>query len=313
MIPVLLIPYLYKGGAAMLPMHLVIMVSSYIALAQTWNILSGLAGMFSLGHATFYGLGGYAMAIGMMKFNVHPFVGFVAGIALSAAFGLLLGAISSKLTGFYFTMSTIALLQVLHTVAIQWAPMTNSINGVKIIRPIVPRVVFFYTAIAMAAAVSLFFVYLRRSRMGSMFVAIRENVHLARSLGVNIVRYKTTASVIAASIAAVVGAFITYYVQVVDPTYMSALVSQRLIMVTIIGGVGHAWGPVLGSVLILLEEFIRGSFGARYAPLATALFGLILIVCMLWKPDGIVSIRLRRSFDMARAALTPQKSAPEGK
>jgi branched-chain amino acid transport system permease protein len=313
MIPVLLIPFLYKGGARLLPMHLVIMVACYITLAQSWNVLSGLTGMFSLGHASFYGLGGYALAVAMMKFKLHPLVGLAIGIVLAAAFGLLIGMISSKLTGFYFTMSTIALAQVLHTIAIQWTSMTNSINGVKIFRPIVPRIVFFYTAIAMAVAVSIFFVYLRRSRVGSMFVAIRENANLARSLGVNVIKYKTLSSVIAASIAAVVGSFSAYYVQVVDTTYLSTLISQKVIMVTIIGGLGHAWGPIFGAVLILIEETVRGKLGARYAPLATATYGIILIVFMIWKPNGIVSINLKRSFNAALSALTPTKNMQERK
>ena len=307
-VPVLLIPFFYKGGAALLPMHLVIMVASYIVLAQTWNILSGLTGMFSLGHATFYGLGGYALAVAMIKLKLNPLVGLAAGIVLSAFFGLLLGAISSRLTGFFFTISTIALAQVIRTIAMQWTPITNSITGLKIFRPAVPRMVFFYAAIAMAIAVSIFFAYLRRSRMGSMFVAIRENIHLARSLGVDVVRYKTISSVIAAMIASVVGSFITYYIQVVDPNYLSPIISEKIIMVTIIGGMGYAWGPIFGSVLILLEEFIRGTLGARYAPLATTLYGVILIVLMLFKPNGIVSINLKRSFGMAAAALMPQKA-----
>jgi branched-chain amino acid transport system permease protein len=311
MIPVLLIPFFYKGGAALLPMHLVIMVSSYIALAQTWNILSGLTGMFSLGHAAFYGLGGYALAVAMVKLGLNPLIGMAAGIVLSAFFGLLLGAISSRLTGFFFTISTIALAQVIRTVAMQWTAVTNSITGLKIFRPVVSRMMFFYVAIALAVSVSMFFVYLRRSRMGSMFVAIRENVHLARSLGVNVVRYKTISSVITAMIAAVVGSFITYYIQVVDPNYLSPLVSDKIIMVTIIGGMGNVWGPIFGSVLILLEESIRGTLGARYAPLATALYGVILIVFMLFRPKGIVSINLKRSFQMAIAALTPEKTAPQ--
>ena len=237
-VPVLLLPFFYKGGAALLPLPLVIMVASYIVLAQTWNILSGLTGMFSLGHATFYGLGGYALAVAMIKLKLNPLVGLAAGIVLSAFFGLLLGAISSRLTGFFFTISTIALAQVIRTIAMQWTPITNSITGLKIFRPVVPRMMFFYAAIAMAVGVSLFFAYLRRSRIGSMFVAIRENIHLARSLGVDVVRYKTISSVIAAMIASVVGSFITYYIQVVDPNYLSPIISEKIIMVTIIGGMG---------------------------------------------------------------------------
>ncbi|GHV46256.1 branched-chain amino acid ABC transporter permease [Synergistales bacterium] len=314
MVPVLLIPYFFKGPRALLPMHLVIVISSYIALAQTWNILSGLTGMFSLGHAAFYGLGGYGVAVAMVKLQFSPWFGLMMGILLAAFFGMMIGFISSRLTGFFFTISTIALSQVIHTVALQWAPVTNGVNGLKIFRPIIPRIYFFYAAIMMAVIVSTFFFCLRRSRTGSMFVAIRENAHLARSLGVNIIMYKTISSVLSASIAAVVGAFMIYYIQVASPSDLSAIVSDKIIMVTIIGGMGYAWGPVLGSVLILFEEIIRGTLGSRYAPLATALYGVVLIAFMLFRPNGIVSINLKRSFKMAIAALTPQKpAANEGK
>jgi branched-chain amino acid transport system permease protein len=312
MMPVLALPIFNRNGVMMLSMHYVIMIAVYIAMAQSWNILSGLTGMFSLGHSTFYAIGGYALASGIYLFKLSPAVGVLIGIILSAVFGFVLGIISSRLTGFFFTMSTIALSQVARTFALQMPDITNGVNGISIMRPPIPCTVFFYTAIGLAMISTGFFVWMRRSRMGSLFVSIRENTQLARSLGVNIVKYKTIASVIASVMASVTGSFIAYYIQVVDPSYLNSSIANKIVMVTIIGGVGNAWGPVFGSVLILLEEVIRGTMGSNYAPLATALYGVILIFFILFKSDGIVSMNLKSSISLALKALKPFENTRKG-
>lgn len=290
-----LIPVLNINGAMALAMHLGIMTFTYILISQSWNVLAGLCGLFSLGHAAFYGLGGYCMGIFMMKLGLNPIIGLIAGILCACIFAVVLGAISSKLSGFFFTMSTIALGEVLKTAASQMISITNGSIGLAIPRPSIPRPVFYYIAFALAIAGTVFVIQLRKSRIGSMFVAIRENENLSKALGVNTNFYKTLAAVISAIMAAIGGAFMAYYIQVVDVSYLSSNISNKVVIVSIVGGIGNAFGPVFGSLVILLEELIRGKMGSDFAPLATALYSIILIAMIMIKPNGIVSINLKKS------------------
>lgn len=298
--PVLLIPLFNQNNSMQLPMHLVIMVCIYIFLSESWNILAGLCGLFSLGHVAFYGIGAYCLGIAMMKLKLHPFIGVIMGIVISVIFALVLGAISSKLTGFYFTMSTLALGETLRTIATQWINVTNGSNGIPLVRPIIPRYIFFYAAILLAILSVTFFIKLRKSRIGSMFVSIRENENLSKALGVNTNKYKTMAAIISAGLASIAGAFITYYIQVVDTSYMSSNISNKILIVVIIGGMGNVWGPILGSVIILLEEVMRGIFGADYAPITIAFYSVILIFFILAKPGGIISVRFQNSVRIVK-------------
>lgn len=300
---ILLIPVFDVDGSMQLIMHLVIMVSVYILLAQSWNILGGLTGLFSLGHAAFYGIGGYCIGIFMMKLGFHPLIGLLAGIILGSLFAMILGAISSRLAGLFFTISTIALGETFKAIVAQWTKITNSTNGLPIIRDSIPKEVFFYGAIALAVAGSIFFLYIRHSRFGTMFVAIRENQNLSKALGVSTTKYKTWSSVISAVMAIIAGAFIAYYIQVVDPNYLSGAVSNRIIMIVIIGGIGTVWGPILGSVIVLLEEIMRGTLGADYAPLTIVFYSVILIIIILIRPKGMVSIHISKTFKMLKKGL----------
>jgi len=197
-------------------------------------------------------------------------------------------------------MSTLALSEVLRTVAIQWSSITNSITGVSISRPIIPRYVFLYIAIAMAVLAHIFFRYIRKTPLGSLFVSVRENENLAKALGVKSTDIKTIAVVISSGLAALAGSFMAYYIHVVDITYLSFSISEKILIMVILGGIGTIWGPVLGSIIILFEELIRGVIGADFAPITIILYSIILIVVILLQPHGLSSINFNNVFNSVK-------------
>ncbi len=301
----ILMPVIIKGDAGLLPMHLTIVVAVYVVLGVSWNLMAGITGLFSLGHAAFYGLGAYSVGVAVNKFRLPPLFGVMVGVAICILFALIIGAVSSKLSGFYFTMATIALSEVIKTIAIQWVSITNSNNGLAVKRSSIPRPVFYYSAILFAIAALLIFYLIRRSRIGSMFVSIRENSNLAQTLGVSVTKYKTLSTIISAVIASLAGSFMAYYTQVVEPNYLSSVVSNKILIVVIIGGMGSLFGPLLGSIVILLEELMRGIIGADFAPVTIILYSVILIVFILIKPTGIIGLRFSASLKNLMKATKP--------
>lgn len=268
-------------------------VCIYAALGQSWNILSGLCGMFSVTHAIFYGVGVYAMLISISKFNQSPLVGVLVGLLLNLALALMVGKIGSKLSSLYFTMALIGVSSALYTLATQWSSLTNSIYGLSLGRAYaVPRQTMTYIGIAMVIVYALFFVFLRQSRVGTSLVALKNNPNLCMALGSNVGAWRIIATVISASMASLVGVYYGFYMTSVVPDIFGADISLKIIMVAIVGGVGSVWGPILGSSLIILDEWVRGVISPDYAALANVVYALVLIVMLLLRPNGLVSIKL---------------------
>lgn len=304
---VLLIPALGGDGARVL-MHLVITMCVYIVLGQSWNVLAGMTGLFSLGQAAFYGIGGYSLAISIVKLKLGPVVGILLGLSLACLLAVVLGAVSSRLGGLFFAIATEMLAKSVNSIVTQWTKMTNGTNGIPIPSKLnLSREVFFYVAILFAAAAVFFYWWLRRSRLGSMFVSIRENQNLSSSLGVNTTKYKTYASIISSLMAALAGMFMAYYVRVIDPNFLGDDVFNRILIIVIVGGTGTLWGPVLGSSVVLLEEMIKSTLGATYAPVTIIIYSLVLIIVMLVRPKGIISINVKKSLDTVLKSLGLEK------
>jgi len=277
-------------GSMQLPIHLACMVFCYIALAQSWNILAGLCGQFSVGHAAFYGLGSYAVGIGLHRMKINLFLAILMGVVFSIIVAAILGVIGWKLSGFYYTMASIALAECLAVIASTWYELTSAQQGIAIYRPSIPKAVFMYMAMAIMIATIIIFYFIRKSKLGTTFVAVRENENLAQSLGANTGRYKMFAVLISGTMTSLIGSFMMYYVQAVDPMVFSSAISSKILIVAIIGGIGTIWGPIVGGLYVLLEEVMRGVFGSSFASLSVMIVGGILTFIMMVRPEGISAI-----------------------
>ncbi|MQA94350.1 MAG: branched-chain amino acid ABC transporter permease [Streptosporangiales bacterium] len=274
-----------------------------------WNLMSGFGGMFSFGHAAYFGIGAYTGAWLLVERGVSPWIGMLAGAALAAAFGLLIGFLSFryKLRGAYFALATFAFAEMLRLIATN-SDLVNRAQGYNV--PLIQGSSlwmlqfplgspgYFWVALALvAAAVAVTWLFLR-SRAGRFTIAVRDDETAAESLGVSAMRYKLLTMALSAAITSVAGAFYVQYYMFVDPDLaFGANVSIQAILPAVIGGVGTLWGPVVGAVVLgplsdVTATLLRNppealSMLAGRAGLDVMLYAALLIVMVLALPKGL--------------------------
>jgi branched-chain amino acid transport system permease protein len=285
------------------------------ALSAAWNVAGGYAGQVSLGHSAFFGIGAYSAALLATRWQQSPWLGLVVGVGLSLAAGAVIGYLANRLRGPYFALSTIAFSQVLLIVASRWRGFTAGSEGIPV--PFRPgfwtlglgHVAWVYLALSLAVLYYLVQVYFERSRVGYQLAGVREDEDAAAALGIASRRLKVLAVTLSAALSAVVGTFWAQYVGFVDPFYVFSVdLSVRFALNTIIGGMGTALGPYLGSILITsLETYLRATFSGvktGFAGVYLVLYGCALILVVRFVPEGLTGIaaRLRARFTAKGAA-----------
>ena len=270
------------------------------AAAAAWNIAGGYAGQVSLGHSAFFGLGAYAAALCGTRWGISPWIGVLIGAGIATATGFVIGFLSNRLRGPYFVIATIAFSQVLLIGASRWRGFTAGSEGIPVpFRPgfwslgIADKRVWVWIVLALAVLVYLVQVYLERSRRGFQLAAVREDEDAALSLGVPARWLKVAAIAVSAAFTAVCGALWAQYVGFVDPIYVFSVdISIRFSLAAIIGGLGTALGPFLGSVLVTtVETYLRAQFsgiGTKFIGLYLILYGIALILMVRFAPQGLV-------------------------
>jgi branched-chain amino acid transport system permease protein len=233
----------------------------------------------------------------------------VVGAVVATAIGLVIGYLSNRLRGPYFVLATIAFSQVLLIVGSRWRGFTAGSEGIPVpFRPgfwtlgIADKRVWVWIVLVLAVLAYLVQLYLERARRGYQLAAVREDEDAALSLGVPARRLKVAAICVSAALTAACGALWAQYVGFVDPFYVFSVdLSVRFALAAIIGGLGTALGPFLGSALVTtVETYLRAQFGgigAGLVGLYLIVYGCALIVMVRWVPQGLVGWigdRLRR-------------------
>ena len=285
-------------------MDIIVQVFMWGGAATAWNIVGGYAGQFSLGHAAFFGIGAYTSSLLFIAFGLSPWIGMLAGGALSALFALIIGYLSVRLRGPFFTLATIALAEVLQILAIYWRGLTGGGSGLLV--PFTPGVAAFmfeskrtyaYVGLGFLLATLAVVHLIERSRVGYYLVAIREEEDAARALGVRVLRLKLLAIVISAFFTSLIGTFYAQYTLWVEPPYAFSLeLSIQFALMVIIGGLGTWVGPLLGAALITpLNPFQRAWLGAAASGLYLVFYGLVLVLVVLFMRQGI-AVETRLAF-----------------
>jgi branched-chain amino acid transport system permease protein len=268
--------------------------------AGAWNIAGGYAGQISLGHSAFFGLGAYAAALCGVRWNISPWFGLAIGAALATAAGSVIGFLSNRLRGPYFVIATIAVSQVLLVGASRWRGFTAGSEGIPVpFRPgfwtlgIADKRVWVWIVLVLALVIYLSQLYLERSRRGFQLAAVREDEDAALSLGVAARRLKVVVIAVSAAFTAMCGALWAQYIGFVDPLYVFSVdLSVRFSLAAIIGGLGTALGPFVGSLLVTtVETWLRAQFGGLGSHLVgfyLILYGVALIVMVRYAPQGLL-------------------------
>jgi len=281
-------------------LHNFILVVMWSVIGMSWNLLSGYCGQVSFGHAAFFGVGAYTAGMLYSKLGVSGWWGIPASVVVVTLFALLLGYICLRLRGPYFALATLAIGVIMRIVTENLVKLTGGDLGIMIReRTWIEKTWFYYIILLIAAATFIAVRQIIRSKLGYYFVAIREDQDAAESLGINTTLYKTIALCVSAVITGLAGAFYTNYMGYIDPKVVFALhdISIITIMVVMVGGAATFAGPVVGAVImVLLAEVIRS-----IPKLGTAhhtLFGILLIVIIIYLPNGIVGdfAKIRKLF-----------------
>lgn len=278
-------------GANRRVLNIAILSLMYVGLGASWNMLSGMAGIFSIAHAIFFGLGAYSVSIVSSRLGLHVVVGVAVGLVLNILAALLVGYIGSKLSGLYFTMAVIGLSQTVYAVALQWFHVTGGSMGISVPREyMMTRPQLFYLALGLATLCMGFYIFIRQSRIGTNFVALKENPNLALALGSNVYGYRILATAFSTCMASLCGSFYALYMMANNPEVFSGTISIKIIMLVIVGGIGCTWAPVAGIFMVILDELVRGAMPSRFAPFSVVVYALVLIVMALLRPDGVIGI-----------------------
>ncbi|MDP4590157.1 MAG: branched-chain amino acid ABC transporter permease [Burkholderiaceae bacterium] len=266
-------------------------VFCFAIFAASVNLLLGFSGLLSFGHAAFFGTSAYVTAHAMKEWGVTPEIGLLVGVVASTALGYVFGALAIRRQGIYFAMITLALAQVVYFIATQ-VPFTNGEDGIQG----VPRGKFlglfdlsnsshmYWFALGVFILAFLLIQRVVQSPFGQVLKSIRENEPRAISLGYDVDRYKLMAFTISAGLAGLGGGLKSLVLQLASLTDVFWHTSGEAVLMTILGGIGTLWGPVLGAAIIInLQNYLANLGG--WSTIAT---GAIFVLCVLAFRRGIV-------------------------
>lgn len=269
---------------------------AYIAAA--WNLMGGFAGLFSLGHIAFVGLGAYTATILQVDHGVSPWIGMIVGALLSAALAFVAGYISyrSRLSHASLALLTLVLAQLAYVLAFTLS-ITQGMRGISIpLRPGLQHMQFesgrgyLYLALAMVALIFGICILVRHAKFGYRLIAIRENERVAEAIGIPAFRYKLMVTTLSAALTAPGGVLIAQYTLFVDPdSAFNVFKSLEIPIYAMVGGLGSAFGPLVGAALMsAIIELLRPLLSGFGAGLDQVVFGAALMLVVLVAPLGVV-------------------------
>jgi len=281
----------------------------YCIVALGLNILTGYTGQISLGHAAFFAVGAYSVGylttiLGWSYWIALPLAGFSA-----AASGLVVAVPALRLSGLYLAIATMGFGFIMEQVIVQWKSVTGGANGLLINRPSVGSwslssdSEYYYLVVLMVAVFVLLTKNLTRSPTGRAFVAVRDSEVAAQTMGIPLARVKVQAFAVSAFYTGIAGGLFAPLINFIGPDNFSIVESINFIVMIIVGGLGSIHGSIFGAVFItLLSEFIRVSkdlipaFLREQVGFQTAVYGLVLMLFILFEPTGIYGRWLKLKY-----------------
>ncbi|UZE49268.1 branched-chain amino acid ABC transporter ATP-binding protein/permease [Rhodopseudomonas sp. P2A-2r] len=292
------------------------LVLVWASFGLSWNVLSGYTGLVSFGHAAFFGLGAYTTALGQIYFDITPWLLIPAAAVIGGIAGLLVGFPTFRLRGHYFALAMLAYPLALLYV-FEWLGYQELTLPIKRDNPFAymqfsdPRV-YTFVALAMLLCIVAITRAVEHSRFGMALLAIKQNEAAAEAAGIDTLSWKLRSIALSGAIAGAVGAFYAVVLLVVTPpSVFGMLVSAQALTVSMFGGVGTVWGPLIGAaVLVPVSEILHAELGAKIPGIQGVIFGLAIITVILVAPEGVFwKVRDRWMKRRAGAAAAPAADA----
>jgi branched-chain amino acid transport system permease protein len=259
--------------------------------ACAFNLLIGYVGLLSFGHAMFFGMASYVSAHAAKVWGFDPLLSIASGVVVAAALGLVSGALAIRSKGIYFAMITVALSQMAYFFCVE-APFTHGEDGIQSVPQghalgllDLSKTMPLYTFVAIIFLIGFFIVYRTiNSPFGEILKAIRENEPRAISLGYRVQRYKLMAFVLSAALAGLAGGTKALVVQNASLSDVGFQMSGEVVLMTLLGGMGTLYGPVVGAVVVVSMQ----NYLAQYGEWVTVIQGAVFVACVLLFRRGIV-------------------------
>jgi len=318
----------------------------YVMLGWGLNIVVGLAGLLDLGYVAFYAVGAYSYALLAKTFGLSFWILLPLAGSLAAFWGILLGFPVLRLRGDYLAIVTLAFGEIIRLILINWVPVTNGYAGISGIprpsffgipfnadddgfaarfglpfSPIYRTIFLYYLILALAFLTAAVTVRLRRLPIGRAWEALREDEIACRSLGINTTNTKLTAFAMGAMFAGFAGSFFAARQGFISPESFTFMESAVIVAMVVLGGMGSLLGVATAAVImiggteIMRElDFLKAIFGKDFDPTQyrMLLFGLAMVLIMIWKPRGLISTREPSTF-LARRKTVAAEFVREGR
>lgn len=291
------LPLLQFTGNYNYLLHLVLFTASYVAMASGWNILGGFAGYVSLGHAVFFGIGGYFSGMLLARYGISTLVTAPLAGLVAAGFGYAVGLVTLKVRGPSFIISSIALLMIARILFDNWR-LIGGANGLTLPVNSLPvqwaKLPYYYAMVAIAAFTVWSSYRIKHSKFGLGLRAISKDEIKAESAGIDTRFYKVLAFALSAFFVGMTGAVWGEYLTYLRPNiFLLILVSANLVLMCILGGKGTIAGPVIGAVLIVaLNELFVATLGASEINILGT--GLVMALGLMFFPLGLVGTLAKR-------------------
>jgi branched-chain amino acid transport system permease protein len=278
--------------------HLLILISIYAILGLSLDLVVGLTGLLSVTQAAFYGIGAYTTAILLTNLNINFFLSIIFGMIIAGVSGLVIGLVLSKFKGDYYALGSFGFNVIVYTILLNWQSLTGGPLGIPgISRPNLFTFSFSNNLSFLILSIVIFLIifgiyyFISKSSFGRVLRAIREDEEVISVFGYHTLWFKMSIFVIGAMLASVAGSLFASYITFVDPSSFTLTESIFVLSIIILGGLANRRGAIIGAVcLVLLPEILRfvGFPSEIAAQIRQAAYGLILILLMLYRPQGLV-------------------------
>ncbi|MDH4163614.1 MAG: branched-chain amino acid ABC transporter permease [Nitrospirota bacterium] len=279
-------------------LHILIIAGIYIILTLSLNLIIGYTGLPALGHIAFACIGAYSSGILALNFGISPWIGLIVGACAASFFGFVIAFPSIRLKGDYLALATFGFGVIVYSISKNWIDLTRGPMGL----PGIPKFSFFsyelqpvwaYLIFVLVFIVFTTFIINRvvDSPFGRVLRSIREDEVASLSIGKNVNRYKITVFVIGAFFAGIAGSLYAHYITFIDPSSFTVMESIAVLLMVVFGGMGSIKGSFVGALtLVILPEMLRflGMPSSVAAPLRQMIYGGLLVLLMLKRPQGII-------------------------
>jgi branched-chain amino acid transport system permease protein len=277
-------------------LNIAVIIGIYLLTTIGLNLLIGYAGQISLGHAAFFGIGSYTVAILTTLCKWDSSIALVAAIFIAVMAAWIIGKPTLKLKGHYLAMATLGFGFIVQIFMEELAGLTGGPQGISGI-PKLSILGFkfggdfqlYFLVWAFVVLVQLMTIHLISGKIGRVFLAIHTNETAAESLGINTANLKLMVFMISAALAGIAGGFYAFSINYINPEPFGFSFSILLVTMVVVGGMGDLWGPILGTVILaVIPEFLRA-----FKDFDILIYGLILMLIVIFMPQGVISLIYR--------------------